>query len=232
MAKSLAEVFNFYKVDPSTGCWNWTRAKRKGYGVISFNGRQYAAHRASYEVANGGIPNGLHICHSCDNPACINPSHLFAGTHKDNMLDKETKGRGNHYTPRGDGNSNSIISDANVVALIKDYIRGLSHANLAEKYGVSVRSVPDYISGKSRSYLFGQGDCPTLAEVKAARNLTPGAKLSADAVRDIKRRLAAGDMGKDIAADFGIHKATVSDIKLGKIWKDVFDGSAHEQSPV
>lgn len=79
-------------------CWIWQGAKcGHGYGAI----RRYRergniqAHRASYEMANGPIPAGMHVLHRCDTPACVNPAHLFLGTHKDNMADKVAKGR-NH----------------------------------------------------------------------------------------------------------------------------------------
>lgn len=81
---------------PHCGCWLWLGALRaKRYGSIKHNGEYLAAHRASWMAHKGEIPAGLHVLHSCDVPLCINPDHLFLGTHQDNMDDKERKGRGN-----------------------------------------------------------------------------------------------------------------------------------------
>jgi hypothetical protein len=64
-----------------------------GYGKVGYKGKVYMAHRLAYQLKNGGIPTGAVICHKCDNPACINPEHLFVGTHKDNIQDMIQKGR-------------------------------------------------------------------------------------------------------------------------------------------
>jgi hypothetical protein len=82
-----------YRVSES-GCWLWTGATRHGgYGVIQHNGRSIGAHRVSYELFREPIPAGLFVCHTCDVPSCVNPKHLFVGTHKDNMHDSWVKGR-------------------------------------------------------------------------------------------------------------------------------------------
>jgi hypothetical protein len=75
-------------------CWEWTAAKRRfGYGAMNIAGVQMGAHRIAWELFNGPIPDGLHACHHCDNPSCVNPSHIFLGTHADNMADRKAKGR-------------------------------------------------------------------------------------------------------------------------------------------
>jgi len=92
----LLEKFNSsFVVNEDTGCWLWDKHKGpKGYGHMSYAGKQYAAHRLSYELASGTHPKDMFVCHKCDTPACVNPDHLFLGTHDDNMKDMVSKGRG------------------------------------------------------------------------------------------------------------------------------------------
>ena len=79
-----------------TDCWLVKPATYNGYGQIYLNNKQYRAHRYSYQVFVGDIPDGMLICHTCDTRNCVNPKHLFIGTQKDNMQDMKQKGRGNH----------------------------------------------------------------------------------------------------------------------------------------
>jgi hypothetical protein len=76
---------------------------QSGYGSLRFGGANLRAHRLSWQLSNGVIPEGGHILHRCDIPQCVNPDHLFLGTHSDNMRDKERKGRGNHATGERNG---------------------------------------------------------------------------------------------------------------------------------
>lgn len=81
-------------VDKSSGCWVWIGHRAKsGYGRIQNKGKKVRSHRLSYETYVGKIPDGMNVLHRCDNPPCINPDHLFLGTHKDNMKDAQNKGR-------------------------------------------------------------------------------------------------------------------------------------------
>lgn len=83
-----------YRVNAQTGCWEWTAERnRKGYGIFWRNASMTGAHRASYELHVGPIPDGLHVLHRCDNPPCVNPAHLFLGTNQDNVDDRQRKGR-------------------------------------------------------------------------------------------------------------------------------------------
>lgn len=88
------DIDELYIPEPNSGCWLWLRSTDPcGYGRISIKRKLFAAHRFFYEQYKGEIPSGMVICHTCDVPSCVNPDHLRAGTHADNMRDMVEKGR-------------------------------------------------------------------------------------------------------------------------------------------
>lgn len=91
-------IQRFYEKILFDNCWLWQASIRtSGYGAFNIGGKNCYAHRISYEIHVGEISENLHVLHSCDNRKCVNPKHLFLGTHQDNMLDMKNKGR--HFSP-------------------------------------------------------------------------------------------------------------------------------------
>lgn len=127
-------------------CWPWTAAKDKdGYGKFGVGGRTIRSNRYAYAVTSGEIPHGLFVCHICDNPACCNPGHLWAGTNADNLADKAAKGR----APHGSGHPNAKLTERDVVE-IKDLLAmGVPTAMVADIFGVVRRTVADISNGNT-----------------------------------------------------------------------------------
>lgn len=119
------------RVKKTKSCWIWIGAKfPSGYGEISVNNRSIRAHRFSYQIHYGPIPDGKIICHRCDNPACVNPDHLFLGTNKDNTQDMIRKKRG----LVGEKNPCAKLTLEQVIEIRET---NLPQRKIASKYGIS-----------------------------------------------------------------------------------------------
>lgn len=130
------------------GCWEYKGSRTiQGYGRITSKGVTVKAHRASYEAWVGGIPNGLVVLHSCDNPTCINPKHLSVGTHQDNADDMVRKGRS--FKGTGEKHSQARLTSEQVAEIRAKYVpRKYTLAKLADEYGISFQHVSDIINRK------------------------------------------------------------------------------------
>lgn len=145
MRKTLEERF-WEKVDKSPhpkGCWVWTACTTRGYGTFRGSGkrmggtrRMYISHRFSWGINGGPIPDGLCVCHKCDNKLCVRPDHLFLGTRTDNANDRDMKGR----TARGEKQGLSKLTEHQVREIKYSKLRCI---DLAKIYGVGHPNISD-----------------------------------------------------------------------------------------
>lgn len=127
------------KVRKTDTCWHWTAASfRRGYGAIKVNGKMKKAHRVSFEMHFGEIPDGQMVCHSCDTPSCVRPDHLFLGTSQENTADRDAKQR----QCRGSRCHQSKLTREQVIEIRELYASGnYSQPELGRMYGVAHTSI-------------------------------------------------------------------------------------------
>ncbi len=151
---ALADRLMFH-AEKTTTCWWWRGSKTEGgYGRLIVDGTIKLAHRISYEVFNGEIAKGLHVLHKCDNPSCINPIHLFTGTHADNMADRARKGR-NAVQATGKGSKKSSLKESDITAIVHLSNNGVSQEKLSKLYMVTRPTISAILNGKTWCHVTG-----------------------------------------------------------------------------
>ena len=138
-----------------TPCWDWTATRdTKGYGQISIESKTTRAHRVSWEILRGEIPEGLLILHRCDRPCCVNPDHLFLGTSQDNADDKVLKDR--QYKAKGSNNGFATLTESDV-RIVKQFLRRHSGYGvgsfLGGWFGVTLDTISDINRGRSWTHV-------------------------------------------------------------------------------
>lgn len=185
-------------IDRSAGddqCWPWIGTRGdNGYGLVQSQGRQLRAQRVVYSMYKGEIPDGLFVCHHCDNPPCVNPAHLFVGTGLDNIADRQAKGR----QAKGDNTiyrlypEKKLLGDANPTRMYPERLpRGKDHWSAR---------MPELIVKGSR-----QGGS-ILDEFKAS---------------EIRRLRSGGELCSSLGVMFGVNEATIRDIIKRRSWRHV-----------
>jgi len=128
-------------------CWTWTGVRHKeGYGRFRYDGKFISSHRYSYLLHFGrdSIPEGMQVCHKCDNPPCCNPSHFFLGTKKDNSDDRDIKGRNVNLV--GEAHGSAILTELKVIEIRTLAATGGKHRDLAVQFGISKSAVSAIVS--------------------------------------------------------------------------------------
>ena len=121
-------------------CWIYTGSKSgDGYGVIGVGRKSVRVHRLMFERFVQNLKDGELVCHKCDTPLCCNPDHLFAGTAKDNAIDREQKGRANRLS--GENHPNTKVTHDQKIEIIERRRRGEKLASIAKDYGLSFQHV-------------------------------------------------------------------------------------------
>lgn len=171
------------KVDRSGGpdaCWMWTAARHEfGYGKIRVQRKDVGAHRVAWEITNGPVPEGMFVCHTCDNPPCCNPAHLWIGTSTENAADRHAKGRsyggdrhwqrvhpelrlrGSHHwshqhpsrVARGEAHGRAHLTADNVRAIRQRYAMGATLKGLAQDYGVTSQNIWNVVHRKTWAHV-------------------------------------------------------------------------------
>lgn len=137
--QSISQGFERFVEPRLNGCWGWSGCipKNPGYGQFRSNMKKWRAHIASWLLFRGKIPEGMCVCHTCDNRVCSNPKHLFLATDLENNQDMRDKGRSPILHKLGQENPNSILNEKQVIEIIDLLKKEISQKEISEQFGVS-----------------------------------------------------------------------------------------------
>lgn len=148
MRPNTEETF-WSRVQQGDGCWMWQGGRfTRGYGEFRYHKRNWLAHRLAWTFVHGPVPDGLFVCHHCDEPACCRPAHLFLGTPADNSADMAGKGRS--ISLPGTRSPSARFSADQVRAMRERYAKGgTSHHALAQEHGVTAMAIWRMVTGRT-----------------------------------------------------------------------------------
>ena len=198
-------------------CWWWMASKNQtGYGLFSFAGKPKLAHRVAWELQNDAtIPDGLLACHTCDQPACVNPRHIYIGTHQDNANDVTERDRRNHR--RGEDNGVSKLTNRDVLEIVARFNKGESGRVIAADYDIGSSVVHNVMKGKTWSHLTGiqKGRTPDYTRRSWRTDLT-----DRDVVA-IRERYRNGEDQDLLATEYGLTDTSIRNLVSGRTFPDV-----------
>lgn len=152
--KQIARFWNKVTTQDSDECWEWQAGLNPdGYGRVSLRCKSYGAHRVSYFLQHQKDPGELCVCHTCDNPKCVNPSHLWLGTFGDDMRDMTKKGRGVIPHVPGSKHGAAKLTEQQVLDIRAQYANGQDQYTLGRKYGVAHQTIHCLVTRKSWKHI-------------------------------------------------------------------------------
>lgn len=158
-SRSEWETKFWSRVHKTDTCWLWTNGTKGGswYGQFMFKGKMYRTHRLSWMMHFGAIPKGLLVCHKCDIPGCINPDHLFLGTHADNSRDASAKKRtyGPHHGnfAKGSRHHKAKLNEDIVRHIRRLHKQGMRGSEIADSHGINRSVICEVLSGKAWAHV-------------------------------------------------------------------------------
>lgn len=155
MSDHLRRFYEKIRVDKETGCQEWIAALNSdGYGKFGIDGSWVLAHRFSWTLVYGSIPCGMLILHKCNNPKCVNPSHLYVGTDADNARDML---EADPYCRSGEANNRAKLSNSNVIEIRRLLSEGVMQKDIAPIFGVHSGSISKIANGKIWNHIQEEG---------------------------------------------------------------------------
>lgn len=188
------------------GCWVWAwNVHPKGYGTVRIDGHNYKAHRVAYELGNGPIPEGHILRHLCNNPSCINPEHLQAGTPRENMRDMVSAGNQRHQR---------LMPEDAVEIRLQFAAGGISMSEIARRRGVSTGAIQQAIANKT---FYDENYTPP-PKGRSRKNAEP---IGESAAKEIRRLLRdEGVKRKQLAKEFNLSRGAVDSIVNNLLYPD------------
>lgn len=203
-------------------CWEWKGLKDKdGYGMTSIpkkyvtrNTQSFRATRVAYKLGTGEDLGDKFACHHCDLPSCCNPDHIYPGTSKENVQDRERRLRSNHTAPYGENTGSAILTEKQVIQFFDDYNNTTATvASLAEDLGIGEEYAYAILAGNKWGYL-------GLHETRVMRSRL----LKEDKIKEVYYRYWTEPVSQaDLAREYGMDQTHVGQITRQFIWKEITD---------
>lgn len=197
-------------------CWEWTAYRDKdNYGKIE----GYGAHRRAWEFYNGIIPNNLCVCHTCDNPPCCNPEHLFLGTSQENTQDKINKGR----QIKGSEIGTAKMDETDVKQMLTNILESkyTSVQDILRDYIIAKSTFENIIYKNGWSLITQEFDMLKISSIISTFARNNRQKLVAKDIKEIKQRLKENFSPQELADTYNVDPHTIYDIKSGRSWKNI-----------
>jgi hypothetical protein len=233
--KALHRFWSRVQVGGPDECWPWTFSRdRAGYGLFNYAKTTWRAHRVAYFIGHNTDPGELLACHSCDNPCCCNPAHLFLGTPADNLHDCQSKGRLNtaagdrHRTKkhpelilRGEQVGGSKLSAAQVIEIRRRFAKGETQEHIASCFNVTRGTVKGITVGNRWMHVGGPVGKSSHSRQGSPGESHPNSVLTEAKVREMRLRRERGESKTALANAFGVSRGLVGSICKRRAWKHV-----------